>query len=110
LLHPKHVREVAEAIGWVANSTAEQITVTRQVSVSEDIEVKATSLGIQISGSKIESASGYINHYALSCQNEIMAEGDATTLAELILQLKHPVSSSEMMKGNQGVYHLLVQS
>ena len=108
LLHPHHIREVAKVIEQTPNLTKQSPIVSRQKSTPGDIHVGYTSLGIQISTGKIENTAGDITHYTLSCQNRIMAEEAARTLAELILQLKHSSGPSEIVRGNQGVYHLLI--
>jgi hypothetical protein len=96
LLHPYHIREIAQALQHITNV------------VPVDIRVQQTSLGIQLSFSQIESEAGILYHYALSCRKGDMAEEMARRLARLIVQLKHPLSSSELIRGNQGVFHVLV--
>ena len=76
--------------------------------VQADLQISCTSLGVQISASTIEPEAGEIHHYALSYQHSIMAEETARTLAQLILQLKHPSDSSQIIPGRQGIYHLLI--
>ena len=96
LLHPYHMREIAEVLQRITNA------------LPTGIHVESTSLGIQLSFSQIKSEAGILYHYALSCQKGDMAEEMARRSAKLIVQLKHPLSSSELIRGNQGVFHLLV--
>jgi hypothetical protein len=98
LLHPDHVREVAEAIENLSRSDR----------VHEGIPVLRTSLGFQMSARRIGQSGSAIYHYALSNKSGLLSEKKAKTLARLILQLRHPTCSSEVIKGNRGVFHLFV--
>src|SRR6266508_253867 len=108
LLHPHHVKEVAEAIESASNLATEGTAIPEWTFAPTVVHVGSTSLGIQISASKIRNASSCIHHYALSSQNGVMTEVTAKTLAGLILQLKYPSSNNEIIQGNHGVYHLLI--
>ena len=108
LLHPRHVREVAEAIKQptlLANS--DESDHTRSPRAAE-IHTASTSLGIRISASETESSVGSVRHYAFSCTNSRMNEETAEILAGLILKLKHLDGQPRLVKGNQDVFHLLV--
>lgn len=105
LLHPRHVKEVAEAI---------EAFHLPQYQMSPGIEPKSvdlrcTSLGIRISASRTQSPAGHFQHYALSSKNYGMTEDIGRTLAGLILQLRHPLAASEIVRGRQGVFHLLIR-
>lgn len=106
LLHPHHMKEVAEAIELVAQTTADWNLGFRQ----DTVHVGRTSLGIQISASEIPKGASSIHHYALSHQNGSIPEEMVRVLTRLILQLKHPGSSSELLTGQHGVFHLLVHA
>jgi hypothetical protein len=110
LLHPNHVREVASALDLVSILTTGETAVSGPNSTPVNIHIACTSLGVQISASKIKNGASCIHCYALSHQNGTMIEEIARILAELITQLKHPSGSNELIKGNQGVFHLLVHS
>jgi hypothetical protein len=110
LLHPHHIQEVAEAIELISGMAGDEDATFKQDSISKSVHIGCTSLGIQISASQITSGASRVYHYALSCQRENMAEETANTLAKLILQLKHPFGSRELIKGNHGVFHVLVDS
>jgi hypothetical protein len=108
LLHPHHIKEVAEAIELVTQVATGKNVSTWQEAVPTSIYVGRTSLGMQISASKIINGASSVYHYALSRQNGNITEEMARALSRLILQLRHPGSSSELIKGQQGVFHLLI--
>lgn len=112
LLHPRHVREVAEIIGLASNpAIGKELGPSRvpQNSARAAIDIGCTFLGVQISAGRIESVQGRIDHYTLSSRNGAMSEKTARTLADLIVQLGHPFHSSELVTQTQGVFHLLVR-
>ena len=96
LLYPYHIKEIAEVLQKVTGA------------VPVDIRVQHTSLGIQLSYSQIESEKGCLYHYALSCQRGTMTGEMAGALANLILRLQYPPGSRELIRGNSGVFHVLV--
>jgi len=110
LLHARHIREVAEAIILASNLETHNAIVFGRDSAPVNIHLGYTSLGIQISSGEISGAAGVIGHYALSCRNGALSEEAARTLSKLILQLKRASVSIEFIKGNRGVFHLLIRS
>lgn len=114
LLHPRHVKEVAEAVALVSSPATEakaasQWTVLpRRNSMPAPVHIGFTSLGIQISGGKVSGAGGNIYHYTLSCRDGSMTEETARVLARLILRLRQVTGSSELKGGNLNVFHLLI--
>jgi hypothetical protein len=96
LLHPYHIKEVAEVLQQRTPFTA------------KDISISHTPLGIRLSSGVIKGEEGDICHYTLSQQEGEMAEETAKIVAKLIVQLKHPLSSYKVIKGNRGVFHLLI--
>ncbi len=108
LLHPRHVKEVAEAVETVSNSAIARTIVPDQMPPRQNIPIGCTSLGVQISAGKIERAAGCTRHYTLSYQSGIMTREAARTLAGLILQLERPGGSAKFVNGNRGVFHLVV--
>jgi hypothetical protein len=114
LLHPRHVKEVAEAMAMVSSLAAETkvagqwTTPAWKNSVSTPVHVRCTSLGIQISGGKISGAAGDIYHYALSRGDGGMTEEAGRVLARLILQLRRAIGDAEFVRGNRNVFHLLI--
>lgn len=108
LLHPRHIKEVAEAI----EAVTEHATARKASDLGAgpgDIYMVSTSLGVQISASKVDSATGPLFHYALSYRNGTMTEETAAALAKLVLQLRHPTGSNTFIKGDNGIFHLLMQ-
>ena len=105
LLHPRHVKEVADALEQVSAPVA-----TQRDSVSANIPVACTSLGIQISHGQIWRGMTCFDHYALSSRTGVLSEDGARVLAGLILQLAHAPASSEFVPGNRGMFHLLIRS
>lgn len=108
LLHPHHVKEVAEAVELVSNLAVERVATSKEKLAPSDVQIGHTSLGIQVSASKIKNVTGCIYHYALSHRNGNITEEAAKTLAGLILQLRHPSGSNKLIIGNRGVFHLLI--
>lgn len=106
LLDHDHVSELTEVIDLASNLAIEgRVGLTAQ---GADIHPGCTSLGIQISASRIKSAAGDVHHYALSSRNQSLNEETARVLAQLILQLKRKTGSNELIGGNHGVFHLLI--
>lgn len=99
---PRHVKEVAEAVQRVSHASAGVGENT------QNIPVVCTSLGIRISTQEMENDGNSIRHFAISSQMEKMAERSAMKLADLILKLKYSTGSGELIKGNRGVFHLLI--
>lgn len=106
LLHPRHVREIAEALGFVTTSPARQTdAASREI---WPVHIGITSLGVQISGGVIHGAESCLSHYALSCSDRTMTPDHARTIAKLICLLRHSNCTVEPVQGNSGVFHLLV--
>jgi hypothetical protein len=112
LLHPRHVKEVAEAMALATIPAAETKAPGRWTVLpranSIPVHIGCTSLGVQISGGKVGGAAGDTYHYTLSCRDGGMTEETARTLAELILQLRRAIGAGEFVKGNRNVFHLLI--
>jgi prolipoprotein diacylglyceryltransferase len=108
LLHPDHIKEIAEAIERINEGLKGDIF--PRENTPANICLSQTTLGIMISAGKIEDSKGRIYHYALSGKNCFMNEERAKTLMDLILKLRHFSHTSEIVKGDKGVFHLLVQT
>jgi hypothetical protein len=94
ILDPRHVREVAEALGRAGYT---------------DLRVETTSLGIRLSCGEITPAGTSVQHYALSSLRAPLSGPAAETVARLVLRLRHPSTEVvKLMPGGHGVYHLLV--
>src|SRR5205807_6380069 len=70
LLHPYHIKEVAEVLQRITNA------------VPTSIRVEHTSHGIQLSFGHIETQNGCLYHYSLSQQIGDMDQGVAEVLAK----------------------------
>jgi len=109
LLSLRHIREFAEAIDLISNRVSGRTVTTGGHTVPDIIPICSTSLGVQISAGKIKETEPSIDHYALSSQKETMNKETANTLADLIIQLKHPNGFKELVSQRQGVFHVLVR-
>ena len=94
IYRPRHVKEIAN----ILSSNNLQPT----------DKTKTTSLGIQVSSGVINDNGRAIQHYAISCLDGAMSDAVATLFAKLIMQLKHPGKDHEIIKGGNGVIHILV--
>ena len=110
LLHPRHVNEVAEAVRLDSCLATEKRDGSGNSPNYPDVHVSSTSLGIQISADRIGTGADSVVHYTLSCWRGAMPDGTARSLAQLILQLRHLPESSDLVRGSQGVFHLLIHS
>ena len=115
LLRPRHVREVAHALDAISDRLRETFplpawSTTHPSQTPREILVARTSLGVQLSGSKIEQASQRIDHFALSHCDGAMTEKTAKRLARLIVELRPTQGTSEFLAGCNGVFHLLIYS
>jgi hypothetical protein len=110
LLHARHIREVAEAVGLVSSLALQRAAFPQQKSASKAIHLACTSLGIQISAGKIKDVTGPINHFTLSAQYSAMTPETANILAALIVQLRYASDANEVVQWNPRVYHLLIDS
>jgi len=93
--HPEHLREVSTAIDAV-----------KDTGCASFIPITHTSLGLQITAGKINSAKGEIYHYALSCPTGLNEE-TVRSLAETLLGTQSSNHPIEVLAGNRGVFHLL---
>lgn len=109
LLHPRHVKEVAETIDKISQLTEEKKSPRSIIDEPVVVPIGTTSLGIQISSGKIQDKGRYIDHYALSSQNEKMSQKTADILADLIIKFKHTLCLKELVTQNRGVFHLLIR-
>jgi Prolipoprotein diacylglyceryl transferase len=112
LLHPHHIREVADALELLREPPEQQtVRCGWTVLPSQDdvtIRIGSTSLGVQISAGKVRGAKGDVCHYTVSYRHGGMTEEVARLLARLILKLKLADGEGELLQGEQGVFHLLI--
>jgi len=114
LLNPRHVKEVAEAVELIsapaneATAIGDWTVLPGRNPTTADIRIGCTSLGIQISAGRMRTATGDMQHFALSSERGRMTEETARVLAGLIVQLKRAAGSSEFVKGKKDVFHVLI--
>lgn len=112
LFYPPHVGELAEALELVNDHVLEigpSIGGSR-TPTSRQVRIACTSLGVQVSASRINNLTNRTDHYALSQRDGYMTEQTARQLSRLILKLQSANGSNEFVPGNQGVFHLLITS
>jgi hypothetical protein len=109
ILHPEHVSEVARAMELVSTVPQWRAAIRNRSDNHERPVIVCTSLGIQISGCKIESETTVIDYYAFSCRGARMSKETAVTLAGLIVQLRGAPASQELVGRDKGVFHLLLR-
>jgi prolipoprotein diacylglyceryltransferase len=108
LLNPRHIKEVAEAVEAISSLLQESALLSRWNPIPPAVHIARTSLGVRISASKILRNTSYTYHYALSSENETMTEETAGILARLIVQLRHPAASGDLVRGSRDVFHVLI--
>ncbi|HSB10226.1 MAG TPA: prolipoprotein diacylglyceryl transferase family protein [Blastocatellia bacterium] len=114
LLHPRHVREIAEMIDLSnpldgALPSCRWTVFARPASPQQEIRVGCTSLGILVSASKTRLASQLIEHFALSGLDGEMSEESARSLFEIITRLARSENAGQLVRGKRGVFHLLIR-
>jgi Prolipoprotein diacylglyceryl transferase/Domain of unknown function (DUF4157) len=116
LLHPHHVKEIAEAVDAVSNTATAPVPRYRwraarpPASAPVAIAAGCTSLGIRISAGTRARGAARPDHYALSHRDGGLSEETARVLAGLILQLRHAVGAGEVLRGRHDVFHLVIDS
>jgi hypothetical protein len=88
LLHPHHVREVAEALDRIGPAVP-----------STPIRVVPTSRGVLISRGAV--------HFSFSGAGENLNEEAAEVLSGLVRQLRGISEPTELVRGRYGIYHLV---
>lgn len=109
LRHPRHVEEMGVALHSVPRLTVDAASPDPD-GAAFDFGCRCTSLGVQLSASCIQDASGPVQHYAFSFAHGVMPPTVAQVVAELITQLRPASGQSELVAGQHGVYHLLVHA
>jgi len=108
LFLPNHVKEVAETIQRLSHCAVGGTASSEMKTNPQKIPIACTSQGIRISAERIKNDKGNIHHFAISSQKRLMTDRTAMKLADLILKLKYPAGSGQVMKGNRGVFHLFI--
>jgi hypothetical protein len=109
MLHPGHVKEIAEAIARLGGSVDETRRTTPPAGFIEDrIRMARTTAGLLISVSATPRPEGWVLHYALSRADGTMTRPVARALAALVIRLRPYPAPSHLIEGNDDVFHLLV--
>jgi hypothetical protein len=106
LFHPRHVSELAEALEFAVSSADRRITTSREQALQ--VSVACTSLGILVSGSKIQVRNGGLCHYTISCKDGAMTEEAAMRIANLICKLRNLPCDLKLFPGKRGIFHFVV--
>lgn len=102
LLHPRHVREIAEAIDQLSApniATADHLGKLR---------IARTSLGIRLSTGMVEGPGGPIRHYTISCADGPINKATVDLLSRLILTLRPASVSGRIASPSGDLFHLIV--
>ncbi len=110
LLQPRHIHEIVDAVADAAAQAVEKPLDVRKNGHPADVHIAQTSLGLQISASRFQSADETIFHYAVSSCEAPLKPSTARALVTLIRQLRHAHASSELIDTRHGVFHLLIHS
>jgi hypothetical protein len=109
LLDVRHVEEVAQAVKTLSDEADERASIQTHAPEASSFRIARTSLGIQISANRIESAEECIQQFSFSSSVGQLTVADAETLSKLIVLLR-AAGSHELVEGNGGVFHLLIHA
>jgi hypothetical protein len=100
LFLPPHVREMTA----IVESAAQDVV------IPEGPQLAQTSLGLRISASTVRRQGGDFDLYAVSRGDVPLSESTAERLALLIVQLRYGArgAAPQILKGGNGVYHIVV--
>jgi prolipoprotein diacylglyceryltransferase len=105
LREPDHVRQIADVVESIAAQESARVA---QHADPRGIAIARTSHGLRMSGGTLTGREE-VTHYTFSDASGAMAGATALDLAELVMQLRHPVSSASLRRANRDVFHLLVK-
>lgn len=106
LLHPSHIREIAEAITFATGERPERTDAVPQQ--GSEIRLGCTSLGVRISAGQVRAGGAVRNQYAVSQDDGTMNADCAYKVAKAISLLRHSSADFELVRGNMGVFHILI--
>jgi len=109
LLHPRHVREIIEALHHLrlASQKCEDVTAAED---SVIVHVVRTSLGYRISSGRLAAESRTVTHFSLSKDGTTLPLRAARLLSDLLLRLNENADSFELIHSGTGVFHVLFAS
>jgi len=106
LNHPDHIRELSAAIDSAWRQLGSTTTIKK--TAPGFIPIQTTTLGLQLSASRISRASGEVYCWAISSRSGKLIDDGARALARLIMKRREFSGPIEMRKGRRGVFHLLI--
>jgi prolipoprotein diacylglyceryltransferase len=113
LLHPRHIQQVAEALDKLADLSKAQWTLEGELPAGSQLHLvpmASTALGLELSAGYVEREGRRTYHYTLSNRSRRLTYQAAGALGELIIRLRHPTSSREIIVGRQaGIFHVLIR-
>jgi prolipoprotein diacylglyceryltransferase len=106
LLHPRHVKEIAEALEHLSPNAHDPHHTSRKPS-APNITVARTSLGILLSADAVSTPRGTVEHWAISSEDGALDDAAARLLAELIARLQNVGEDWRLVDGREGVFHIV---
>ncbi len=102
-----HVRELASALEVIDEFALQKCEICEKPSVTDTINMASTSIGLQISASRIKTHKGYIRHFAFSFDKGNLSEWNVQQIASLIKILQHLPQNTNYTVGTEGIFHLI---
>lgn len=109
LAQPRHLDEIAQALAVLSKRMDQAATASLFGPNAGGIMVGRTSLGIQVSLGVTGQNRAEVYHYTISSSKAQLTGKSARTIANLILRLKGHCGPTQLIRGNEGFFHLLVQ-
>jgi len=110
LLHPRHVREIIGALDQLERSTQQAKPDSESSRCAVGIHLARTSLGYRISAGQSVVGSCTLRHYSVSKDSGSLSPRAAQILSHLIARLEETPDSFKLIRGNEGVFHILFDS
>lgn len=107
LLHPRHIHEIAKALGQMAEPLNGQVSVSGNAWPRPEIKISPTSLGILLSSGQVARGGRRVRHYCVSRRGAPLSPGCVRLLARQISRLQHDSAAFEVSQGSHGVVHIL---
>ena len=104
LLQPRHLSELADAVEHLSYQAAQTASASSGLTPAY-VHVASTSLALRVSVSTVVTDTGALHHFALSWPRGLTRTG-AEALGRVVSALVDNSSSSEVVSGAGGVFHL----
>ena len=108
LFHPSHIWEVASAVELLSDLAVYRCENCDPEFGVPVVHIGCTSVGFQISSSLLNTRQGLIYQYSLSLNGKDITDEIARKLARFIILIKYPECSSQLIRGNHNIFHLLI--